>query len=131
MNELLSLLPKLDTLHSFVDDLQELFAVRRSQDQAWKIWRRMQAYLNNAHLRKALEVLSKANMLKLLTYLDRPASIRSTVRTNNHVERCNRVLRYLEKLRYKWRRRRAIIRHILLQFQNWMNHNENNPAIDT
>ena len=134
LDELLSLSPKLGTLRSFVDNLHELFAVRRSKDQAWKIWRRMrrnQAYLNNEHLRKALEILSKDNMLKLLTYLDRPTSIRSKVRTNNHVERCNRVLRYLEKVRYKWRRRRTIVRHILLQFQHWMNRKENKPAIAT
>lgn len=134
LDELLSLSPTLGTLRSFVDDLHELFTVRRSKDQAWKIWRRMrrnQAYLNNEHLRKALEVLNKDNMLKLLTYLDSPTSIRSKVRTNNHVERCNRVLRYLEKVRYKWRRRRTIVRHILLQFENWMKRKENTLAIAT
>jgi len=132
LDELLSLSPTLRTLRSFVDDLHELFAVRRSKDQAWKIWRRMrrsQAYLNNEHLCKALAVLSKDNVLKLLTYLDTPTSNRRKVRTNNHVERCNRVLRYLEKVRYQWRRRRTIIRHILLQFQNWIKHKENKPAI--
>jgi hypothetical protein len=134
LDELLNLSPKLGTLRSFIDDLHELFAVRRGKDQAWKIWRRMrrnQSYLNNEHLRKALEILSKDNMIKLLTYLDRPTSLRSKVRTNNHVERCNRVLRYLEKVRYKWRRRRTIIRHILLQFQNWMKRKENKPATAT
>ena len=134
LDELLSLSPTLRTLRSFVDDLHELFTVRRSKDQAWKIWRRMrrnQAYLNNGHLRKALGVLNKDNMIKLLTYLDSPTSIRSKVRTNNHVERCNRVLRYLEKVRYKWRRRRTIVRHILLQFENWMKRKENKPAIAT
>ncbi len=123
LDELLELSPTLGTLRSFIDDLHELFAVRRSKDQAWKIWRRMRrnkSYLNNAHLHKSLEILSKDNMVKLLVYLDAPPPTRSKVRTNNHVERCNRVLRYLEKVRYKWRRRRTIVRHILLQFQNWM-----------
>ena len=132
LEELLNLSPTLQTLRSFVDDLHELFAVRRSKDQAWKIWRRMRrnkTYLNNAHLCKALEILSKDNMFKLLVYLDNPPSLRTKVRTNNHVERCNRVLRYLEKVRYKWRRRRTIVRHILLQFQNWMKRKENNKAI--
>lgn len=128
LDDLLSLSPTLGVLRSFVDDLHELFAVRRSKDQAWKIWRRMrhnQSYLSNGHLAKALEVLKKDNMVKLLSYLDRPVSVRSKIRTNNHVERCNRVLRYLEKVRYKWRRRRTIVRHILLQFQNWMKRKEN------
>ena len=134
LQELLNVSPTLRTLRSFVDDLHELFAIRRSKNQAWKIWRRMRrnaSYLNNAHLRKALDVLGKDNMVKLLTYLDSPTSLRSKVRTNNHVERYNRVLRYLEKVRYKWRRRRTIIRHILLQFQNWMKRKEIQPAIAT
>lgn len=128
LDELLSLSPTLGTLRAFVDDLHELFAIRRSKKQAMRIWRRMrrnQSYLNNEHLSKALEVLKKENMEKLLVYLASPSSVRSKVRTNNHVERCNRVLRYLEKVRYKWRRRRTIVRHILLQFANWMKRKEN------
>jgi hypothetical protein len=31
------------------------------------------------------------------------------VRTNNHVERTNRMFRFLEKVRYKWRRRRTLV----------------------
>lgn len=130
LEELLNLSPTLKTLRSFVEDFHALFAVRRSLRQAWKIWRRMKrhpAYLGNEHLGKALEVLNKGNMTKLLTYLHSPTTARSQVRTNNHVERCNRVLRYLEKVRYKWRRRRTIVRHILLQFQNWMKHKEKTP----
>lgn len=83
------------------------------------------SYLKNEHLCNALTVLSKKNMEKLLVYLDSPSSIRSKVRTNNHVERCNRVLRYLEKVRYKRRHRRTIVRHLLLQFANWMKRKKN------
>jgi transposase-like protein len=82
--------------------------------------RRRTKYLALPSLAKALELLNKANMQKLLAYLDRPTGERTKIRTNNHVERCNRVLRYLEKVRYKWRRSRTIIRHVLLQFQNWL-----------
>lgn len=108
LDELLSLSPTLRTLRAFVDDLHELFALRRSKRQAWRIWRRLRrnrTYLNNEYLRKALDDLDKDNMTKLLTYLDSAPTTRSKVRTNNHVERCKRVLRYLEKVRYKWRRR--------------------------
>lgn len=130
LDELLSLSPQLKTLRSFVDDLHQLFAIRRSPEQAWKIWRRMRrnaSYLANGHLAKALEVLKKENMVKLLSYLQEATCNRSKVRTNNHVERCNRVLRYLEKVRYKWRRRRTIVRHILLQFENWRKRKEKHP----
>jgi hypothetical protein len=39
------------------------------------------------------------------------------------------VLRYLEKVRYKWRCRRTIVRHILLQFENWMKRKETRAEI--
>jgi transposase-like protein len=132
LNELLSLSPTLGVLRLFVNDLHELFAVRRSQAQAWKIWRRIRrdpSYRRNKHLVKALEVLKKNNMARFFNYLERAVSIRSKIRTNNHVERCNRVLRYLEKVRYKWRRRRTIVRHILLQFENWMKRKETRAEI--
>jgi hypothetical protein len=132
LNELLSLSPTLGVLRLFVNDLHELSAVRRSQVQAWKIWRRIRrnpSYLRNKHLVKALEVLKKNNMVRLFNYLEHAVAIRSKIRTNNHVERCNRVLRYLEKVRCKWRRRRTIVRHILLQFENWMKRKETRAEI--
>ena len=125
--------PELRTLRAFVDGLYALFQVRRTKRMAWRIWRKMRrnrSYLEIESLRKALDVLNKPNMEKLLQYLDRDTAMRSKVRTNNHVERCNRVIRYLEKVRYKWRRRKTIIRHILLQFANWLKRKENKtPAL--
>jgi hypothetical protein len=59
--------------------MHDLFAIRRSKKQAWKIWRRMrsnQSYLKNEHLKKALDVLTKQNMVKLLHYLNAPSSTR-------------------------------------------------------
>lgn len=44
---------------------------------------------------------------------------RQVLRTNNHVERTNRKLRFFEKSRYKWRRRRSIVRFVLLAFDHW------------
>jgi hypothetical protein len=41
------------------------------------------------------------------------------VRTNNHVERANRWLRFWEKLRYKWRRRKWVLRFVLLALDRW------------
>jgi len=82
--------------------------------------RRSRKYLENPALKKALKMLTKQKMEMLLVYLDQPLQKRKKVRTNNHVERCNRKIRYLEKVRYKWRRQRTIIRHILLQFKYWL-----------
>jgi hypothetical protein len=64
--------------------------------------------------KKAHDVLTKHHLEKLLNYLDAPSLSRSKVRTNHHEESCNRVLRYLQKVRYKWRRRKTIVRHIPL-----------------
>jgi hypothetical protein len=36
------------------------------------------------------------------------------VRTNNHVERTRRMFRFLEKARYKWRRRKTLVRFVVL-----------------
>jgi hypothetical protein len=41
------------------------------------------------------------------------------VRTNNHVERANRRFRFTEKLRYKWRRRKWVVRFVLLALDRW------------
>lgn len=131
LEELLCLSPVLGTLRSFSEDIQSLFSLKRTKKRAKKIWRRIvshRTYLANPHLRKAIAILSKENMKKLLHYLDRHSGVRTKVRTNNHVERCNRVIRYLEKVRYKWRRRRTILRHILLQFKNWIDAKENTLA---
>ncbi|QJW96368.1 hypothetical protein FTUN_3925 [Frigoriglobus tundricola] len=35
------------------------------------------------------------------------------------MERTNRRFRYLEKVRYKWRRRRTIVRFIILVLDRW------------
>ena len=57
---------------------------------------------------------------KMIASLHSPAGQR--IRTNNHVERVNRRLRYFEKVRYKWRRRRTIIRFIVLAIDRWYHH---------
>ncbi len=48
----------------------------------------------------------------LMAFLNNPLSRR--VRTNNHGERTNRMFRFLEKVRYKWRRRRTPVRFVVL-----------------
>src|SRR5262245_43281219 len=46
-------------------------------------------------------------------YLEQPPRLR--VKTNNHVERANRRLRFDEKVRYKWRSRQSVVRFALLK----------------
>ena len=54
---------------------------------------------------------------KMMTFLHSPVA--KQVRTNNHLERTNRRLRHLEKVRYKWRRRRTIVRFLVLALGRW------------
>ena len=59
-----------------------------------------------------MEQLDEEKFPKLMAYLNNPISRR--VRTNNHVERTNRMCRFLEKVRYKWRRRKTLVRFVVL-----------------
>lgn len=113
-------LPELRPLRDFTDALHRLFAEEQSEHQAWCRWRAMQAntqYQAIPELKAALELLAKEKFRKLIAFLRSPLARR--VRTNNHVERCNRKLRYWEKVRYKWRRRRTLIRFIVLALDHW------------
>src|SRR5439155_9853264 len=96
------------------------FAVDQSEHQAWCRWRALQRnaeYLAIPELKEALALLAKKKFGKMIAFLRSPAAKR--VRTNNHVERCNRKLRYWEKVRYKWRRRRTLIRFLVLALDHW------------
>ena len=62
---------------------------------------------------KALEQLNDDKFPKIMAYLNNPVNQR--VRTNNHVERTNRTIRMLEKVRYKWRRRKTLVRFVVLR----------------
>ena len=68
-------------------------------------------------LAKVLQSLTVEDFSKMVAFLRSPVGQR--LRTNNHVERTNRRLRYLEKVRYKWRGRRSIVRFIVLTFARW------------
>lgn len=118
---MLEYLPELRPLRDFADAMQRLFAVEQYEEQARERWRRLQAnaaYLAVPELRKVIETtLSLPKFTKMIAFLRNPAS--QNVRTNNHVERCNRKLRYWEKVRYKWRRRRTLVRFLVLALDAW------------
>ena len=69
---------------------------------------------------QAMKQLDEEKFAKLMAYLNNPVIQR--VRTNNHVERTNRMIRFWEKLRYKWRRRRTLVRFVVLKLDDiWAN----------
>jgi transposase-like protein len=108
-------LPGLRTLRTFVDRIQGLFEVRQSPHQARCRRAKLVGHAEFQRvpeLAEAMQMLEPEKFEKMIAFLHRP--VRKRIRTNNHVERTNRQLRYFEKVRYKWRQRRSIVRFILL-----------------
>ena len=112
---MLSYLPKLAVLRRFADRLYWLFDSPKDFHQAScrrAALVREGAFQAVAELVKAMEKLEPAKFAKMMAYQRNPVSRR--VRTNNHVERTNRLIRLLEKVRYKWRRRKTLVRFVVL-----------------
>jgi len=116
-------LPELATLRRFADRVYWLFDTPKDVHQASC---RRSAIVRDPSFRavpelvKAMEQLDAEKFPKLMAYLNGPASRR--VRTNNHVERTNRLFRFLEKVRYKWRRRRTLVRFVVLKLDEVWSH---------
>lgn len=120
LSRMFEYIPELLRLREFVLCVYGLFDSDLSARQACNRWLALDAtkeYGSDPNLAKALAMLSPEKFDKMIAYLDSPLGKR--VRTNNHVERTNRKLRYLEKVRYKWRRRRTIVRFVILAFERW------------
>jgi hypothetical protein len=121
LSRILEYLPELATLRRFADRIYWLFDTPKDFHQASC---RRAAVLRDPtfqavpELVKAIEQLDDEKLPKLIAYLSNPISQR--VRTNNHVERTNRMIRFLEKVRYKWRRRKTLVRFVVLKLdQVW------------
>lgn len=122
LQTMLEYLPALRTLRKFTDKLHGLFEIEQSEHQAWCRWRALQKseeFKAIPELAKALESLEAKKFVKMIAFLRVSKRHQRLVRTNNHVERCNRRLRYWEKVRYKWRRRRTVVRYIVLALDKW------------
>jgi len=120
LSQMFGYLPELRRLREFVLQVYRLFDPSRSFRHTCNQWAKLvntAAYLTDPDLARALAMLTPEKFEKMIAYLDSPLGQR--VRTNNHVERTNRRLRYLEKVRYKWRRRRTIVRFVVLAFDRW------------
>jgi hypothetical protein len=120
LRTMLEYLPALATLRKFVDALHRLFDAEQSPKLAWRrrdALARCDEYLQVPELAKAIEMLRPERFCLMVAFLERERGQR--LRTNNHVERCNRKLRYFEKARYRWRRRRSIVRFLILALDHW------------
>jgi hypothetical protein len=108
---MLEYLPELAILRRFADQIYWLFDTPKDFHQAGcrrAVILRDPAFQTVPELVKAMEQLDDDKFPKLMAFLNNPLCQR--VRTNNHVERTNRMFRFLEKVRYKWRRRKTLVR---------------------
>jgi hypothetical protein len=116
-------LPELATLRHFAERIYWLFDTPKDYHQAScrrAAIVRDPAFQAVPELVKAMEQLGAEKFPKILAYLNNPVSQR--VRTNNHVERTNRMVRFWEKVRYKWRRRRTLVRFVILRLDAIWSH---------
>ena len=121
LSRVLEYLPELATLRRFADRIYWLLDTPKDFHQAScrraAVLRDL-AFQAVPELVKVMEQLDDGKFPKLMAYLSNPISQR--VRTNNHVERTNRMFRFLEKVRYKWRRRKTLVRFVVLKLdQVW------------
>jgi hypothetical protein len=117
---MVSYLPELKILRNFVDRLEMLFEEAQSEELAWgrhAALLRRSGFLAVPELAAAIGMLPVEKFAKMIAFLKSRACDR--VRTNNHVERVNRKLRHQEKARYKWRKRRRIVRFLVLLLDRW------------
>lgn len=134
LSQMFRYLPQSRMLRDFVLAIYRLFDPGQSPHQAR--CRRAALvndprYLADPDLAQALGMLDREKFDKMMTFLHNPVAKR--VRTNNHVERTNRRLRHFEKVRYKWRRRRTIVRFVVLALDRWLNQrivNEHNATTE-
>jgi hypothetical protein len=108
-------LPELRRLWHFTRELYRLLEDSRTLRVArWRytLLQHDPRYQEVRELVKALDMLAEPKLTKVMAFVDQPAEQRQ--RTNNHVERMNRRLRFAEKVRYRWRRRRWVVRWVVL-----------------
>jgi transposase-like protein len=108
-------LPQLRTLWYFACEVRGLFDKEARVQTLYKrraALLRNEAYQEVPELREAMKALEAGKYKKAVAFAYSQAA--DKVRTNNHVERANRSFRFAEKSRYKWRRRKWVVRFVLL-----------------
>ena len=118
--QMFAYLPELRPLWYFMQDVYRLF----SAEQVIRLARRRRAlllkdprYKDVPELVKAMGLLEAGKYNKAVAFAYSEAA--EKVRTNNHVEGVNRKFRFAEKSRYKWRRRKWVVRFVLLALDRW------------
>ncbi len=113
-------LPDLKPLWRFSQEAYKLWDTKQSRKVARWRWTRIknnESYQEVPELQAVLDWLSEEKFDKTQAFLSQPEAER--LKTNNHVERTNRKLRRDEKVRYKWRRRKSVVRFVILRISRY------------
>jgi transposase-like protein len=113
-------LPELRTLWQFAAEVNDLFEHGARVQTLYKRRATLlgkEQYKGVPELDEAMQMLEKGKFRKMVAFTSSEAG--EKVRTNNHVERANRRIRFAEKVRYKWRRRKWVLRYVLLGLDRW------------
>ena len=108
-------LPNLRPLWYFSQDIYRLLDDSKTLRVArWRytLLQKDPKYQDVCELVKALDVLAEPKLTRVMAFVQ--TAKRKRQRTNNHVERMNRQLRFAEKVRYRWRKRRWVVRWVVL-----------------
>jgi transposase-like protein len=120
LQQMFAYLPELRTFWHFASEVRDLF---EKGARVQTLWQRRAALLREPkyqqipELAQVLQMLQANAFRKMVAFVYSPVA--EKIRTNNHVERANRRLRFWEKVRYKWRRRRWVVRFVLLALDRW------------
>lgn len=120
LGRMFSHLPELKTLWRFSQELYTLWSDQQSRKVARWRWARLQnqaEYQGVPELKEVLEWLTGEKFHKTQVFLGQAEGKRE--KTNNHVERANRRLRFEEKARYKFRKRKSVIRFVILKIDRY------------
>ena len=115
MVQMFHYLPELRPLWYFGRDLYRLLDDSKSLRVArWRytLLCHDSKYQGVRELVEALDLLAGPKLAKAMAFVQHRAE--GQVRTNNHVERLNRRLRFAEKVRYRWRKRKWVVRWVVL-----------------
>jgi Transposase len=120
LGQMFDYLPRLRALWHFATEANDLFEKEGRVQTLYKrraALLRKEAYREVPELEEAMGMLEEGKFKKMVAFSHSEAG--EKVRTNNHVERANRRLRFAEKVRYKWRHRKWVLRHVLLALDRW------------
>ena len=120
LTRMFAYLPDLKPLWRFTQEAYRLWDTKQSRKVARWRWSRLknnEEYQQVPELQEVLDWLSEEKFTKTQAFLKQPEAER--LKTNNHVERTNRKLRFDEKVRYRWRRRKSVVRFVILRISRY------------